>query len=166
MDYREIAKEINRRTKIDQDARNKVFAEGYSPTDKDWDKLEKIDKDNSEYIKSILNKHGFISIAKFGKKASFNAWLIIQHADHDIPLMKKYLKLMEENEGDYEKKNYAYLRDRLLCLDGKKQIYGTQVQQNEMTGEWEPLPLRKPEMVDKLRKKVGLESLEIYLKSF
>lgn len=166
MDYKRISKEINQRAKVDQEARNRISANNYSPTDKDWDELEAIDKANSEYIKSLLRNHGFISISKFGKKASFNSWLIIQHAEHDIPLMRKYLKLMEENKGDYDKKNYAYLKDRLLVTDKKKQIYGTQMKQNKKTDKLEPYALKYPEKIDQLREEAGLNTFEEYLNSF
>ncbi len=52
----------------------------------------------------------------------------------------------------------AYLQDRVLTMSGKPQIYGTQHDIDE-NGTAYPLPIEEPEMVETLRKEVGLEPL-------
>ena len=48
-------------------------------------------------------------------------WLLIQHQDNDVELQKQCLK-----RCNFELKNNAFLTDRVLINQGKKQIYGTQ----------------------------------------
>ena len=48
----------------------------------------------------------------------------------------------------------AYLTDRVLLAEGKKQIYGTQVTQ--VDGKWAPRELEDEKNVDKRRADVGL----------
>ncbi len=54
----------------------------------------------------------------------------------------------------------AFLTDRVLAHDGKKQIYGTQGKMED--GEFVPFPLEDEEHIDSLRSSVGLPPLEQY----
>jgi len=164
---KEIVNKINLLAKKDQELRSKIFAYHYKATKRDWNELEILDKDNCEAIKKIVDEYGLITISKFGKEASFNAWLIIQHAVHDLPFMKKYLSLMKSNLEDINLQNYAYLQDRLLLIDKKPQIYGTQVIQDKKTNKFKPNKLKySVEKTNELRRKIGLESIEKYLEKF
>jgi hypothetical protein len=60
--------------------------------------------------------------------------------------------------------DYAYLKDRVLVNQGKKQLYGTQLKLNSKTHLYEPLPMESPANVDARRKAVGLSVLSDYLK--
>jgi hypothetical protein len=53
---------------------------------------------------------------------------LIQHADRDIKFQKKYLKLLKEaaNNNQAHLQNVAYLTDRILVAEKKKQRFGTQ----------------------------------------
>ncbi len=62
------------------------------------------------------------------------------------------------NQGEAEGWYLAYLQDRVLTMSGKSQIYGTQHDIDE-NGTAYPLPIEEPEMVETLRKEVGLEPL-------
>ena len=166
-DIKKIADKINLLSKKDQELRNRIFATNYKPTNKDWETLKKLDKENSEIVKKIVDEYGLITISKFSKKASFNAWLIVQHAVHDLPFMKKYLSLMKSNLEEINLQNYAYLQDRLLLIDKKPQIYGTQVIKDKKTNKFKPNKLKySVKKTDILRKKIGLESIEKYLNEF
>jgi len=57
-----------------------------------------------------------------GKKASQGAWLIAQHADHDLKFQKKCLKLLAEKLKikKVEPRNFAYLTDRVLVNSRQK----------------------------------------------
>lgn len=159
--HQKISKEIIKRGKLDQDL---LFerVEG---------DIDSVVKDNSEYIQKVFKKHGVIGIKNFGKDASLYAWIMVQHAirwnsREYLELGKSYLKQMKENLDDLNAKNIPLLEDIILISENKPQIYGTQVRQNEKTKKLEPYPLKYPDKVDDLRKQMGLELIEDYLRSF
>jgi hypothetical protein len=53
----------------------------------------------------------------------------------------------------------AFLTDRILMNQGKKQIYGTQKVISTIPGRSYIIPLEYPERVDELRREVGLPPL-------
>ena len=60
----------------------------------------------------------------------------------------------------------ALLEDRVALRQGKKQIYGSQLAQNQTTLQYYVLPLEDPDNVDKRRAEVGLHPLSIYLENW
>jgi hypothetical protein len=147
----------------------KVIKKEPSPYDqetieKNWAETDSI---NELKAKEIIKKYGFPGYSLVGEH-SVSFWIIVQHCDDDIPFQEQVLALMktEVDKNNASKKNYAYLVDRVLANKHQKQIYGTQVRTDPKTHKSAPLPLRYPRQVDKLRKKVGLEPLAVYLKSF
>jgi hypothetical protein len=59
-----------------------------------------VDKANTSRLKTIIDKIGWPTISKVGEEASYAAWLIAQHADHDVSFQKKCLKLMLQVKND------------------------------------------------------------------
>lgn len=53
--------------------------------------------------------------------------------------------------------NSAFLEDRLLTMEDKPQIYGTQFR--NIGNGFEPFPIEDPEHVDERRARVGLGTL-------
>ena len=58
--------------------------------------------------------------------------------------------------------NVAYLTDRVLVAEGKKQKYGTQFTQ--VDGKHQPQPIEDEANVDKRRKDLGLSTMAEYTK--
>mgnify|MGYP001595563003 CR=1 FL=1 len=56
-----------------------------------WDHAT--DKKNTTELKKIIKKYGWPTIPLVGKRASFCAWLLVQHADHHRQFQKIELKL-------------------------------------------------------------------------
>jgi hypothetical protein len=152
-----LAKEINTMAFKDQEYRKTL--DKHSPLDKS------IDKTNNEGMKEIIKEIGYPTISKVGKEASFNSWLIIQHSP-EIDFQIKCLDLMEKESNDINPQNSAYLKDRVLILTGKPQIYGTQLRKNPETGKMELYSVEDLPNLDKRRESIGLGSIESYLKSF
>lgn len=144
---------------IDQKMRRKAMKSGI------WNK--RIDTKNTEKLKKIIKKYGWPTISIVGKKASKNAWLLVQHADHDIKFQKKCLKLMENiykvNPNLINKINIAYLKDRILVGEGKKQLFGTQFYTNKK-GVFGFRPIRDIKNLDKIRKEYELPPFREYKK--
>ena len=63
-----------------------------------------------------------------------------------------------ESKGWY----LAFLEDRILMSNGKKQIYGSQAKFNQETGKFHIHPIENVETVNEKRKKIGLEPIEEY----
>jgi hypothetical protein len=59
-------------------------------------------------------------------------------------------------------RDVAYLTDRVLLAEGKKQVYGTQF--TLVDGKCKPRPLEDEANVDERRKKVGLPPLAQHFK--
>ena len=155
----QLSKKLKEMASRDQVMRREAMKTGH------WD--ESIDKKNTHLLKEIIDQFGWPTIPMVGKKASFFAWLIAQHADHDIQFQKKVLKLlkglyMENNIVD--PKNVAFLTDRILVTEGKKQIFGTQFYTNGR-GNLVPRPIKNKKEMIILRKKYNLPPFSEYLKS-
>ncbi|MBF0598310.1 DUF6624 domain-containing protein [Faecalibacter rhinopitheci] len=119
---------------------------------------------NQLIVKKIFNKYGFIGENNFNKSASNNFWLIVQHADNDIKLQKKVLKVMykETKNNNASKINYAMLEDRVNVNNGKKQKFGSQVTYNKI-GQAIPVNgLIDSLNIEKIRAEFGLPSFKKY----
>lgn len=123
----------------------------------------KLIQTNTEEIKKIINEFGCITISKFTEKISHYAWLLVQHANHDIQFQKDYLKLMEES-NDVLLRDIAYLTDRICINQQLPQIYGTQFDPSTLKGDYSPFPIKDPESLDERRSKMGLQPIEEYKK--
>lgn len=115
-------------------------------------------------ITNILEQNGWMGISEVGELANQTLWLVIQHAPLDI--QKKYLPLLEKSvkKGESKARYLAFLQDRILMREDKKQIYGTQSLWNKEKKKnviWSITDYKK---VNKRRKEVGLESVEDYAK--
>ena len=98
-----------------------------------------------------------------GKDGAFAVWLLVQHADLSPKFQRKCLDLMAKVPPDeISRSNFAYLTDRVLLAEGKKQLYGTQF--TLTNGVCTLRPLEDEANVDKRRKDVGLPPLAEYLK--
>jgi hypothetical protein len=77
------------------------------------------------------------------------------------------LKTIEKEaiKGNIEKDDYAHLLDRVLLAKGEQQLYGTQVEYDTINNQKAiPKNLYKPEECNERRAKLGIETLEDYLK--
>lgn len=149
---------------IDQDAR-KLFIDDINNI-KIRQLMEKIDHFHTNHLKAILTVHEWISISKFGKEADHQAWLLVQHADHDPEFQANCLSTLEKlwPFKETDSKNYAYLYDRVAPKLGLKQRYGTQA---IIEGEQIELLPFEGSLVDlnERRHEMGLDPIEEYLET-
>lgn len=141
--------------------------------DRNNHKLQVLQKEMDAFhttkMKEILKEYGWITISKFGSEYDQKAWLLVQHADDDQFFQAGVLFILSTllNKGETNKKNYAYLYDRVagkFHQIGMLQKYGTQVSIKDNGGvKLEPFEGRL-EDVDSRRKEIGLEPLSEYLK--
>ena len=93
--------------------------------------MSEVDQFFTGKMKEILAVHGWITISQFGADADNQAWLLVQHADHDHAFQEQVLMKLTDlyASGETSKRNYAYLYDRVALQSeqlGRKQKYGTQ----------------------------------------
>lgn len=146
----------------DQKARRKAMENN------DWKAVKKNDRQNTARLKKIIKKIDWPMISMAGKTGSRNAWLITQHADHDLKFQKTALTIIEkiykENPKEIDSSNIAYLKDRVFMNQNKKQLFGTQFYYDKKTGKPKPWPIQKIKTLDLRRKKYGLAPFKNFLK--
>ncbi len=149
--HKDIAGEIESIHKLDQETRAKGSFD-----------LE-IDNQNSEKIKSIYEQIGFPTISKVGKSASHHFVTILLHSQ-DIEFKKKVLNDMRNlTNEEIDKRDMAYLEDKIRIAEGEKQLYGTQLTFNKEKQAYEIIDLENHELVNIRRLEVGLDTLEDYI---
>jgi hypothetical protein len=124
------------------------------------------DDRNTEFLKKLVAEKGWPTITRVGPRASGNAWLLVQHADHDPVFQLKALRLMEPlvAKNEVSKRNYAYLYDRIMLKLNGKQRFGTQFMGCSGT-EYKLRPLEDEANLAALRKDHDLEPIGEYRKS-
>ena len=126
-----------------------------------WAEVTRTDSDNTEWLKDIVTGQGWVTYSGVGIDGGDAAWLLVQHADADPSFQRQCLDLMTGLPRDeVSQESVAYLTDRVLIKEGKKQIYGTQFVVRD--GEWVPAELDDVENVDVRRAELGLPPLVDY----
>jgi len=130
----------------------------------EWD--DKVDFCNTKVMRKVVAKYGWPTIDLVGKRASQDAWLLVQHADHDLIFQKRCLALIKKvyrlNPKFVYLRNIAYLTDRVLIHMGKKQLYGTQLRIQK--GSFVPLPIKDRKNLDNRRRTMNLLPFKAYQK--
>ncbi len=129
-------------------------------------RMGKSDSSNLAYVVSILDSNGWLGPEVVGKNGNAALFLVIQHAD--LKVQEKYLPIMRKavKEGKARSSDLALLEDRVALSQGKKQIYGTQVELDTKTGKYFVPPIEDEINVNKRRKDIGLGPIEEYVKQF
>lgn len=119
---------------------------------------------HGDRLAQIMDAHGWPTPDLVGEAAAQAAWLIAQHADRQLDVQRRALHLMEQavKAGKAGARELAFLRDRVLVNDGRKQIYGTQIA-GIKNGSPVPWPCQEPDRVDELRAQVGIEPFTEYV---
>jgi len=116
------------------------------------------DAENTLKIDSLIAKFGWIDFSNSNEKSSLNICILALHAKPEK--LKEYFKLYKKS---FKKRQtylqyYAFMQDRILMHDGKKQIFGTQ--SNVKDGKKTLYPLKSPKRVNIYRFKLGLSKLK------
>jgi hypothetical protein len=128
----------------------------------EWD--SKIDVCNTERMKEILKQNGWPGISLVDAEGAEGAWLLLQHADHDIEFQKQGLALLQQavKKSEAEKWHEAYLTDRVRINSGESQIFGTQFYKDK-DGKFVPRPIQDLEGIEVRRKEFGLGLFSEYV---
>lgn len=117
-------------------------------------------------VRAILDQQGWVGPEEVGSRGNMALFLVIQHADqqvqeHYLPMMRLAVK-----NGNAKAADLALLEDRVALRQGRKQMYGSQIGMNPVTGKTYVRMLEDPGNVDRRRAEAGLEKLEDYLKNW
>lgn len=159
--------ELLRRKSLDQKFRSNMIKNAKEKVEEQ----EKIDRDNTAWLDSVISTSGWPGFSRVGKDGDHAAWLILQHADFNVEIQKKHLKVLQIEAGkeNTSSSNVAYLTDRVLVNTGKKQLYGTQFKIEKNKENYpiniEPKELAYPDYVNDYRKYMGMSTVEVYLKN-
>lgn len=121
---------------------------------------------NSEYMRNLVQKVGWIDAKRFGYPTSQAAFFLVQHS-WDLALMQSVLPRIKKDvaAGLMDGSTYALMFDRVQLTLGRRQRFGSQIARNA-TGEVYVLPLEEPEGVDARRNEWGLQPLKEYVALF
>ncbi len=131
---------------------------------------QEMDAQNLVKVEAILQKYGWLGQDIIGANGNEALFLVIQHSTPTV--MEKYLPIMKAAvlEKKAEATQLALLQDRVNMNQGKKQIYGSQVQSNSQNADgsenWFIYPIEDAQNVDKRRAEIGLRPIAEYMKGF
>ena len=113
-------------------------------------------------MKKIVAKRGWPTKRMVGSDGTRAAWLLVQHADHDVAFQRQCQSLLErlKGTGEVSSVDIAYLTDRVFVNESKPQLYGTQF--HTVEGVRKPRPIHDPVNVDNRRIAMGLGTLKEY----
>jgi hypothetical protein len=118
---------------------------------------------HGDRLRRIMAEHGWPTAVLVGPDAARAAWLIAQHADRQLDVQRQAFTLMSAAVavGLADRRDLAFLDDRLAVNEGRPQRYGTQIA-GIADGAPVPWPCEHPEQVDALRAEVGVPSFAAY----
>lgn len=146
------------------------MSEKYGRQSPQMDSLWKLqnfsDSVNTIRISQLIDEKGYPGKSMVGPGHQSTAFLVIQHAD--LAVQEKYLPIIKEaaDAGEIRWSSVALLIDRVRQRQGKKQIYGSQVNQDPETDEYFFGPIEEPYKVDSIRNSVGLGPLSNYAQNW
>lgn len=162
---RDLQAQLRLRYEADQEIRRGLNDPGALSPDR-LRRMAEVDRDNSEWLRGVITRHGWPGRSLVGVEGARHAWLLAQHADRDPALQAVCLELLGEaaRQGEATGSQVAYLTDRVRCARGEPQTYGTQLWYGpDGTSDLEPKPIADPDRLDARRASVGLEPFGEYL---
>ena len=142
----------------DQRVRDELLAEGalfdgYQP------RMAEVHHRNAVRLATIMSELGWPRRSLVGRKGADAAWLVLQHAIGDPPVMRHGLELLRTlPPGEVDPIQVAMLEDRVRTFSGLPQVYGTQLDWDERR-EMRPRPIADEAHVDARRAAIGLPPL-------
>lgn len=130
------------------------------------DSMNRDDSLNETFLKSITDQYGWPSVYCIGPQCEETLFLVLQHAKLDYQVEMLPFLVNAAYKGDCPRSDIAYLLDRILIKNGRKQYFGTQLMYDGPSGRYIAYPLQYPALVDLLRAKADLGKLAEYLGQF
>jgi hypothetical protein len=147
------------------DHRAAPLADSADPAEQlEWRRLT---AEHADWLGEFLDEYGWPTTALVGAEAARAAWLIAQHADRQLELQRRALRLLAAAvaAGQASPRELAFLRDRVLVNEGQEQVYGTQIA-GVRDGRPLPWPCVEPERMDERRVEVGILPFDEYVAQY
>jgi hypothetical protein len=124
--------------------------------------MEAVHSRNAGRLVEIIYEFGWPGSGLVGEDGAEAAWLVAQHAIGQPAFQRRCLALLQAaaEAGEAPPYQAAYLEDRIRVFEGRKQLYGTQIDSGP-DGAPLPFPIEDPDSVDERRRVVGLEPLAL-----
>jgi len=128
--------------------------DGYHPD------MRTLHEANARELELAIDDEGWPTLDEIGEKALEAAFLIALNAMSRPALQRRCLTQMKAaaNRGEIPARHPAILEDRIRVLEGRPQLYGTQLDWDD-DGNLAPLPIDNEELVDSRRARAGLPPL-------
>jgi hypothetical protein len=154
---------LRERVEADQKAREAAFDGSGAFDKKSVEAMAAVDATNLGWLKQLVAKQGFPTVAQVGRSGVADAFLLVQHADADPEFQASMLAVLESRVagGGVRKSEVAMLTDRVLVAQGKPQRYGSQYVQAK-NGGIAPKPIEDPAHVDERRAAMELPPMALY----
>ena len=122
-------------------------------------RLRQLHETHARELELIIDDEGWPTADVADADGAEAAWLVAMHAVSRPSFMRRCLGLLKgaANRGEAPPRHAALLEDRIRALEGRPQVYGTQL--DWQGGILSPLPIDNPGSVDTRRAAAGLEPL-------
>jgi hypothetical protein len=123
--------------------------------------MEEVHIKNARYLENIMQQIGWPGKDKVGTEARDAAMIIVQHAISLPDFQKRCLQKIKDaiDSGQEEKRNYAFLYDRICFNERRPQKFGTQYDWDE-NGQLSPWTIENPNKVNTFRLEYGLNTID------
>lgn len=127
---------------------------GYHP------EAEAIHAAGADYLMEVFDAHGWPGPELAGEEGAAAAMMLLQNARPRPAVMRRGLELMMDAQprGQANPLDIAFLTDLIRSLEGKPQVFGTQLDWGE-DGKLRAAALAEPAEVDARRRMMGLGPL-------
>lgn len=125
--------------------------------------LRNLNKNHTEIVKNVIKEIGFPTIKLTSQKAYKAAILVVLHSE-DIDFLNTVIDLLQKTEkGSIEKRDIAYMIDKVKVIQNLPQVYGTQYR-IDSSKNVTFIEISDPENLESRRQDMEMESFEEYKK--
>lgn len=131
--------------------------------------IRSIDRVHCDRLKEIVEHIGWPTRELVGLKATQGAYMVIQHAGHDIEFQNRCLAMMVDlvEQGELPASYVALLTDRIRVFQDRPQVFGTQMTMNRnehgIMVPFPTVPIEDPEHLNDRRKLMGMGPHEDFI---
>ncbi|MCB0397094.1 MAG: hypothetical protein KDD36_10590 [Flavobacteriales bacterium] len=160
MNFQSLAGEIIQMKEHDLEVRQGL-AESGALYDGYHAEMEAVHLKHARRLSKIIDEIGWPSEARVGRQARDAAMIIVLHAISFPGFQRRCLEYVKRamDEGLEDRRNFAFLYDRICFNERRPQVFGTQYDWDEH-GEMSPWVMEDTANVNALRLSYGLNPIE------
>lgn len=145
----------------DQQARQAWIAGGMNHPDPIvFNHFQVVDLRNVQALHQILDAGGVPTPDRVGRQAMNDLWLLVQHADTDVPLQERVLRALSAEGSGVARGDIAMLTDRIRGHHGLPELYATGFHRSGT--QMVPNPIEDEAHVDERRAKMDMPPIADY----